>query len=139
MIHKLIVGFPRCGTQSHFATYGTSSLEDLIYDPDGIQYFEKTFPNYEPIILIRESKKEHAFSNWTRMCKMDGETRPFKDCQKEYLKKANFEKFMKPWIESYPNIQILKLENLIKDPKFLHVDNFSIPHNTKNNTFILKT
>jgi hypothetical protein len=73
------------------------------------------------------------------MCKMDGETRPFKDCQKEYLKKANFEKFMKPWIESYPNIQILKLENLIKDPKFLHVDNFSIPHNTKNNTFILKT
>lgn len=136
---KLIVGFPRCGSQSHFETYGTSSLEDLIYDSKGIKYFKKTFPDYEPIILIRESKQEHAFSNWTRMCKMEGETRPFDKCEKEYLKKADFEKFLKPWIKAYPDIEILKLEDLIKDPKFLHIDNFSIPHNTKKNTFNLKT
>lgn len=73
------------------------------------------------------------------MCKMSGETRPFEECSEEYLEKADFEKFMKPWIEAYPNIQILKLENLAKNPEFLHIDNFSIPHNTKNNTFNLKT
>jgi hypothetical protein len=129
---KLIVGFPRCGNQSHFETFGTASLHELIYDPNGIEHFKKTFPGYEPIILIRNSKLEHAFSNWCRMCKMAGETRAIKDCQKEYLEKADFEKYMKPWIEAYPDIEILKLEDLIKDPKFLHIDNFSIPHNTKN-------
>jgi len=42
---------------------------------------------------------------------------------------ANFEKYIEPWLKSYPDIEILKLEDLIKDPNFLRIDNFSIPHN----------
>ena len=129
---KLIVGFPRCGNQSHFETYGTASSHDLIYDPDGVEQFKKKFPGYEPIILIRNDKLEQAFSNWCRMCKMEDETRAFKDCYKEYLEKAEFEKYIEPWLKAYPDIEILILEDLIKDPNFLQIDNFSIPHDTKN-------
>jgi len=129
---KLIVGFPRCGNQSHFETYGTASSHDLIYEPDGIEQFKKKFPGYEPMILIRNDKLEQAFSNWCRMCKMADETRSFKDCYKEYLEKADFEKWIEPWLKAYPDIKILKLEDLIKDPNFLQIDNFSIPHDTKN-------
>lgn len=129
---KLIVGFPRCGNQSHFETYGTSSDHDLIYEPDGVEQFKKKYPGYEPIILIRNDKLEQAFSNWCRMCKMSDERRPFKECFNEYLKKADFEKYIEPWLKAYPDIEILKLEDLIKDPNFLQIDNFSIPHDTKN-------
>ena len=135
---KLIVGFPRCGNQSHFETYGTASSHDLIYEPDGIEQFKKKFPGYEPIILIRNHKLEHAFSNWCRMCKMEDETREFKDCYKEYLEKADFDKYIEPWLKAYPDIEILKLEDLIKDPNFLHIDNFSIPHDTKNDKRLLE-
>lgn len=135
---KLIVGFPRCGNQSHFETFGTASDHDLIYEPDGIEQFKKKYPGYEPMILIRNDKLEQAFSNWTRMCKMADETRLFKECYKEYLEKANFEKYIEPWLKAYPDIEILKLEDLIKDPNFLQVDNFSIPHDTKNDKRLLE-
>jgi hypothetical protein len=136
---KLIVGFPRCGNQSHFETFGTASSHDLIYEPDGVEQFQENFPGYTPMILTRKDRWEHAFSLWTRACKMLGETRKFENCYDEYYEKSNFDKYIEPWLKAYPDIEILLLEDLIKDPKFLHIDNFSIPHNTKKNTFILKT
>ena len=131
LLKQLIIGFPRCGNQSHFETYGTSGNHELIYEPDGVEQFKKKYLGYEPIILIRASKEEHALSNWARMSKMAGETRPFPECKAEYLEKAEFEKYMEPWLKAYPDIEILKLEDLAKRPEFKHVDNFSIPHNTK--------
>lgn len=135
---KMIVGFPRCGNQSYFETFGTASCHDLIYESDGVEQFQKNYPQYTPMILIRKDRWEHAFSLWTRACKMTGETREYKDCRDEYYEKSNFDKYMEPWLKAYPDIEILLLEDLIKDPKFLHIDNFSIPHNSKNNTFNLK-
>lgn len=128
---KLIVGFPRCGNQSHFETYGSSSLEDLIYETDGVEQFKKTFPGYEPMILIRGDRWEHAYSNWARMCKMTGETRKFQDCYSEYYDKSDFNKYIEPWLKAFPDIEIIKLEDLIKRPEFKKVDNFSIPHDYK--------
>lgn len=125
---QLIIGFPRCGNQSHFQTYGIPGNHELIYEPDGVEQFKKKYPGYEPLILIRASKEEHAYSNYCRMVKMADEKRAFEDCKEEYLEKADFEKYMKPWLEAYPNIQIEQLEELKTRPEFKHVDNFSIPH-----------
>ena len=140
-LRKLIIGFPRCGNQSHFETYGTASSHDLIYDPNGIEFFQKNFADYEPMILIRANRWEHAYSFWSRSCKMEGETRAFDKCFDEYYEKSDFEKYLKPWRETYPDIEIQVLEELKTRPEFKHIDNFSIPHNWQeySNTSFIST
>lgn len=128
-LSKLIIGFPRCGNQSHFQTYGTSSLEDLIYESDGVEQFKERYPGCTPMVLIRNNRWEHAYSNWSRMRKMAGEEREFKDCYAHYYDLADFDKYLKPWLIAYPDIEITTLEDLSKRPEFKHVDEFSIPHN----------
>ena len=122
-MHKVIVGFSRCGTTALKSWLGDASNPEIAYP--GIDEYVKNYPDTEPVILTREpvarlwsAYNYHLFfRNWDYDRFLD-----FRSPQwiqiglADPIGQCDYEKYIEPFREL--DVTVYRLEDLIKLPDY---------------------
>jgi len=124
MIKLVILGFSKCGQHSvieHLNKKGFNVKKlEIAYQLGAPYTLKRKYPNYRPVFVTRDPA-DMVWSMYNYEYRQEMSFESFVE-RKDVVDKADFRKWIKPFIERELNPLILNLDEMMKEEGFPHLN-----------------